>query len=74
MQQRIDSLERQLEEARERDRENRRLLAAALERIPPQLEAPSEPRESPETATETATGDQEEGTQQRPWWRRIFEG
>jgi hypothetical protein len=36
----------------ERDRENRRLLAAALERIPPQLEAPPEPSESPETATE----------------------
>src|SRR5215217_7031424 len=70
----IERLEDQLQKADERDRENRRLLAAALERIPPQLEAPSEPRESPETATETATGDQEEGTQQRPWWRRIFEG
>jgi len=31
---------------RRRDRENRRLLAAALERIPPQLEASAEERES----------------------------
>jgi hypothetical protein len=73
---RIESLERQLEEARERDRENRRLLAAALERIPPQLEAPSEPRESPETATEGEAdprpGDLEGA--QRPWWRRLFGG
>src|SRR3712207_39469 len=42
MQARIELLERQLEQANERDRENRRLLAAALERIPPQLEAPTE--------------------------------
>jgi excisionase family DNA binding protein len=65
-------LEDQLEQANERDKETRRLLAAALERIPPQLEAPSEPRESPQTATERAAVDQEEGTQQRPWWRRVF--
>jgi len=71
---RIESLERQLEEARERDRENRRLLAAALERIPPQLEAPSEPRESPETATEGVEprpGGVQEGAE-RPWWSRWF--
>src|SRR5918995_1450625 len=48
---RIASLEAQLEQANERDRENRRLLAAALERIPPQPEAPSEepPSEPPES-------------------------
>src|SRR5688572_32868467 len=32
--------------------EARRLLMAALERIPPQLEAPSEARESPQTVEE----------------------
>jgi hypothetical protein len=56
---RVESLERQLEQEREANRENRRLLAAALERIPPQLEASQEgspqeappgPRGSPETA------------------------
>lgn len=74
---RIESLERQLEEARERDRENRRLLAAALERIPPQLEAPSEPRESPEAATEGEVEPPRPGSQegaQRPWWSRWFGG
>jgi excisionase family DNA binding protein len=69
---RITSLEAQLEQANERDRENRRLLAATLERIPPQLEAPSEARESagedePQSATEGA-----QESVQRPWWRRVF--
>jgi septal ring factor EnvC (AmiA/AmiB activator) len=78
---RIASLETQLDEANarerraeERDRENRRLLAAALERIPPQLEAPSEPRESPETATETERVDSPTTEQPTPWWRRLFGG
>ena len=44
MQARIELLERQLDQANERDRENRRLLAAALERFPPQLEAPESPQ------------------------------
>jgi hypothetical protein len=42
MRARIESLERQLEQQREANRENRRLLAAALERIPA-IEAPQEP-------------------------------
>jgi hypothetical protein len=66
----IERLEDQLQKADERDRENRRLLAAALERIPPQLEAPSEPRESPETATEGT----EEGERSRGFWSRLFGG
>src|SRR5215212_7776658 len=77
LEERIASLERQLEQATERDRENRRLLAAALERIPPQLEAPSEPRESPVTATGEEAEQQPRGVQegaQRPWWRRVFGG
>jgi hypothetical protein len=66
---RIASLERQLREANDRDRENRRIIAALTSRIP-ELEAPTEPRESPETTTETAEGAQERV--QRPWWRRMF--
>jgi hypothetical protein len=42
----VAHLRRELAEEREANRENRRLLAAALERIPA-LEEPSEPRESP---------------------------
>ena len=50
MQARIESLEHQLEEANERDRENRRIIAALTSRIPA-IEAPASPeeRESPET-------------------------
>ena len=72
---RIESLERQLEAERGSSAELRRLLAAALERIPPQLEAPSEPRESPETATEGEAEPRPAGGQegtQRPWWSRWF--
>jgi excisionase family DNA binding protein len=73
---RIESLERQLEAERGSSAELRRLLAAALERIPPQLEAPSEPRESPETATEQEAEPRPAGGEdaQRPWWRRLFGG
>ena len=81
---RVELLEQELERAHEllqsaeeRDRETRRLLAAALERIPPQLEAPPEPREPPETATEEEAEQQPRGVQegaQRPWWRRVFGG
>jgi hypothetical protein len=63
-----------------------RLLSAAMERIPPQLEAPAEPppgeRASPETVEEEpqraeprpATGEAQEGAR-RSWrslWRRIY--
>jgi hypothetical protein len=80
MQGRIDSLERQLEEAAERDRENRRIILALTSRIPA-IEAPQEARESPETVEEepgraeprpTTVGSQE--PVQRPWWRRVFGG
>ena len=77
MQERIASLERQLDQEREANSEHRRLLLRALERIPSQLE----PRESPETVEEEpertaprpATGGAQEGPQ-KPWWRRVFGG
>lgn len=46
------TLREQLEAERQAHAEARRLLAAALERIPPQLEAPSEARESPTSAAD----------------------
>jgi hypothetical protein len=49
---RIASLEHQLEQERQANSEHRRLLAAALERIPPQLEAPQESPEDAETVEE----------------------
>jgi hypothetical protein len=70
---------RALEEA---NRENRRLLAAALERIPaieapPDMQRSPEPRESPQTASEEPSGTQEasQGYQEEErgsWWRRLF--
>jgi hypothetical protein len=53
---RLRYVERQLEAERGAHAESRRLLAAALERIPPQLEPSSEPRESPVNASVTAAG------------------
>jgi hypothetical protein len=74
IQARVQLLEQELERAHERDRENRRIIAALTQRIP-ELEAPEEPRESPETATveeaEPRPGGVQEGAQ-RPWWRRVF--
>jgi hypothetical protein len=74
---RLRYVEEQLEAERQAHAEARRLLMAALERIPPQLEAPpGEARESPERAPEgqsdvTAPPEPQEGVQ-RPWWRRLF--
>ena len=71
-------LREQLEEANERDRENRRIIAALTSRIPA-LEASqesSEPAETVEEEPERAdprpdTSEAQEGVQ-RPWWRRWF--
>jgi excisionase family DNA binding protein len=71
-------LTQQLEAERQAHAEARRLLAAALERIPA-IEAPPEARESPETVEEEperaeprpATGGAQEGAR-RPWWRRVL--
>jgi hypothetical protein len=67
---------RSLEEA---NRENRRIIAALTQRIP-ELEAPSDERESPGTVEEereraepqSATRGTQEGAQRRPWWERWF--
>ena len=55
MESEIDHLREQLDKEREANRENRRLLAAALERIPA-IEA-SEARESPQTGSERVVRD-----------------
>jgi hypothetical protein len=68
-------LHEQLAAERQAHAEARRLLMAALERIPPQLEAPREAPESPETIAEgpemaeprsDAGGAQE--ARERRWW------
>ena len=54
------------------------IIMSLTQRIP-ELEAPSEPRESPETATEgveprPGTGGTQGGTERVSWWRRVFGG
>jgi hypothetical protein len=74
---RLRYVEGQLEAERQAHAEARRLLAAALERIPA-IEAPQEASEAPETVQEPseprpdAPGAQEGA--RRPWWRRVFGG
>jgi hypothetical protein len=73
-----DTLREQLEAERQAHAEARRIIAGLVERIPA-LEAPSEPRESPETPDEsppgtTAPSEPEAPAVTRPWWRRVFGG
>jgi hypothetical protein len=71
---RLRYVEGQLEAERQAHAEARRLLAAALERIPA-IEAPEAP-ESPETPSETPPSttppEAQEPAEPRPWWRRVF--
>jgi hypothetical protein len=75
----ISTLEEQLRIEREHVRaereahaEARRLLAAALERIPA-LEAPESPETPSESTPSTAAPPEAETpAEPRPWWRRIF--
>jgi hypothetical protein len=66
-------LRRREEECREESRRKDHLLAAALERIPAIEEAPSEPRESPQTDTEgLGEGRTTPEEERRSWLRRFF--
>ena len=75
----VEMLRAELDEAHAANRENRRIIAGLVERIPA-IEAPASPeaRGSSETASEGASprsdapGPQEGA--QRPWWRRVFGG
>jgi hypothetical protein len=79
----VADLRAQLAAERDANSENRRLLAAALERIPA-IEPPEtpEPPESVSEASDTAEaqsapeGQQEQASrpqeEQRSWWRRLF--
>ena len=78
---RIRYLERQVEEERNARYRADELLARLMDRLP-ELEAPSEARESPEMVEEEqatpasppATGEAQEGVRRRPWWRRVIGG
>jgi hypothetical protein len=77
----VKYMREQLAAEREANRENRRLLAAALERIPAieSSETPGGPQtaaESPEGTTDTPAdvAGAQEATERRSWWRRWFGG
>jgi hypothetical protein len=80
----VSFLRHQLEQEREANRENRRIIAGLVQRVP-ELEATPEPREAPETpAEETGRGstapEKQEKTsddsqeRKRSWWREFFFG
>jgi hypothetical protein len=72
----VAHLRRQLDQANERDRENRCIIAGLVQRVP-ELEAPREPREVPESASED-TGrvevppEPQEPVERRSWLQRFF--
>jgi hypothetical protein len=74
----VSHLRRQLEQANERDRENRRIIAGLVQRVP-ELESSSEPRDARVNVSEsTINGDvpqeQQEPSQRRSWLHRFFFG
>jgi len=77
----VEDLRGRLDRETEANRENRRIIAGLIERVP-ELEAPSqEPRGSNLSAQEERTtstpGEPQPGPETpapRPWWRRIFGG
>jgi IS30 family transposase len=77
----IATLREQLEAERQAHAEARRIIAGLVERMPPAIEAPSEPRESPQTVEEeqeraepqSDAPSTQEGVR-RPWWQTWFGG
>ncbi len=75
----VEVLKAQLEAEREANRENRRIIAGLIQRVP-EIESPRDEPHSPETvaatsegvASPTDRGDPETGVQRRSWWRRFF--
>jgi excisionase family DNA binding protein len=78
----IAALREQLAQANERDRENRRIIAALTQRIPaieaPQDSAPDAPQAPERGEKQPGRGDvppePQTATSARPWWRRVFGG
>lgn len=71
----INHLREQLREEREANRENRRIIAGLVQRVP-ELETTQEPRDASMTASEPAARDSvpedQDEPQRRSWWRRLF--
>jgi TolA-binding protein len=73
----------QLDQERDANRENRRIIAGLTQRIP-ELEAASSSEQPPEASQTVEEGPDRaeprfaaggtQGATQRPWWRRVFGG
>jgi excisionase family DNA binding protein len=75
----VGYLRREVEDWKDESRRKDAILMSLTQRIP-ELEAPREPRDTPQAAPEApegsehrpATGGAQEGTERRSWWRRWF--
>ena len=69
----VSYLREQLDQEREANRENRRIIAGLVQHVPG-LEAPPEAQESPETNSEGTVGEgaPSESVSKRSWLRRLF--
>ncbi len=74
----VEDLRGRLDHADEANRENRRIIAGLVQRIP-ELEAAPEPRDEPETSPGGAGGVEDRSDTAQPqtsgrrsWWRRIL--
>ena len=68
----VDQLRSENEYLREESRRKDHIIAGLVERVPA-LEAPSEPREAPETASSSEAEEEDRGeAERRSWWRRLI--
>ena len=75
----VEDLRSRLDRETEANRENRRIIAGLIERVPelePPQESPQEAPGAPETAREStergSVPESPERSAERPWWRRLF--
>jgi len=76
----VEMLRAELDEAHAANRENRRIIADLIERIPPAIEPPREAPGPPETSADEQqgrgpipdAGGPQEAAHPRSWWRRMF--
>jgi hypothetical protein len=70
----IAVLKEQLDAERQAHAESRRLLMAALERIPPQLESPEPVQDVQNGAEHQSATEEPQESIPKSWWRRMFGG
>jgi hypothetical protein len=76
----LEILREQLNQERDANRENRRIIAGLVQRVP-ELEPTSNSSSGPQDSSRTPTVEQENGTgpaddtdpQKRSWWRRLLD-